>query len=188
DPENDTSLRFLESIFSQQGDWESLVRAYEKRADLLADDERRIETLRRAARVTASKRKEPTEAARLYERILEIDAGDGEALEALERYYDKTKDWNRLVAVLTSRLTTAPAGDAAGRLLMGFAAIWEEGSRDEARAIDHYRRVLEIAPGSKEALDALGRIYESTEKWPEFVDVTRRLIRITTDRNVKALL
>lgn len=188
DPENDTSLRFLESIFSQQGDWESLVRAYEKRADLLADDERRIETLRRAARVAASKRKEPAEAARLYERILEIDASDHEALEALERYYEKIKEWNKLASVLTMRLTTAPAGDAAVALLMRIANICEEGLRDEGRAIEHYRRVLEIAPGSKEALDALGRIYESTEKWPEFVDVTRRLIRITTDRNVKALL
>src|SRR5262249_46233511 len=70
DPDNDTSLRFLESIFSQQSDWTNLIRAYEKRADLTADDDRRIETLRRAARVAATKRKDAAEAARLYERIL----------------------------------------------------------------------------------------------------------------------
>jgi tetratricopeptide (TPR) repeat protein len=85
-------------------------------------------------------------------------------------------------------MSSASAGDAAVALLTRIAGICEEGLRDEARAIEHYRRILEIAPGSKEALDALGRIYESTEKWPEFVDVTRRLIRITTDRNLKALL
>src|SRR5258705_125361 len=38
------------------------------------------------------------------------------------------------------------------------------------------------------APEALGRIYESTEQWAEFIDVTRRLTKVTTDRNMKALL
>ena len=37
-------------------------------------------------------------------------------------------------------------------------------------------------------LDALGRIYESTEQWAELIDVTRRLIKVTNDRNTKSLL
>jgi tetratricopeptide (TPR) repeat protein len=188
DPDNDTALKFLESIYSQQGDWAGLIRAYEKRADLTADDDRRLETLRRAARVAAAKRKDQAEAARIYERILEVDAADGEALDALEKYHEKTGDWEKLVTVLTMRLATAGAGDAAVGMLTRIAQICEEGMRDENRAIDHYRRILEIAPGNKDALDALGRIYESTEKWAEFVDITRRQIRVTTDRAVKALL
>jgi tetratricopeptide (TPR) repeat protein len=188
DPDNDTALKFLESIFSQNGDWQGLIAAYEKRAELTSDDDRRLETLRRAARVAAAKRKDPAEAARIYERILEVDPADGEALDALEKYYEKQQDWDKLVSVLTMRLATAGAGDAAVAMLTRIAQICEEGLRDENRAIDHYRRILEIAPGNKDALDALGRIYESTEKWAEFVDITRRQIRVTTDRAVKALL
>jgi tetratricopeptide (TPR) repeat protein len=188
DPDNDTALKFLESIFSQQGDWVGLIKAYEKRAELTTDDDRRLETLRRAARVAAAKRKDPAEAARIYERILEVDPADGEALDALEKYYEKQQDWDKLVTVLTMRLATAGAGDSAVAMLTRIAQICEEGLRDENRAIDHYRRILEIAPGNKEALDALGRIYESTEKWAEFIDITRRQIRVTTDRAVKALL
>src|SRR5262249_48781821 len=159
-----------------------------KRADLTADDDRRIETLRRAARVAATKRKDAVDAARLYERILEIDPADGEALDTLERYHEKARGRNQLASVLPMPLAPAPASHPAVAMLTRIASICEEGLHDEARATDHYRRILEIAPGSKEALDALGRIYESTEKWPEFVDVTRRQIRITTDRNMKALL
>jgi tetratricopeptide (TPR) repeat protein len=188
DPENDTSLRFLESIFSQQSDWTGLIRAYEKRAELTQDDDRRLETLRRAARVAAAKSKDMAEAARLYERILTVDPADTEALDALDRYHEKARDWEKLVAVLSMRLKTAGAGDAAVGMLVRIAQICEEGLRDETRAIEHYRRILEIVPGNKEALDALGRIYESTEKWADFIDVTRRQIRVTTDRNIKALL
>jgi len=188
DPDNDTALKFLESIFSQQGDWHGLINAYELRAEFAKDDERRLDTLRRAARVAGAKLKDPAEAARIYELILKVDATDREALDALERFHERAQDWEKLVEVLTKRLASAPAGDAATALLKRVAQICEEGLRDEQRAIEHYLRILEIAPGNKEALEALGRIYESTEQWAEFIDVTRRQIRITTERNVKALL
>ncbi|MCA9677392.1 MAG: tetratricopeptide repeat protein, partial [Myxococcales bacterium] len=188
DPENDTAVKFLESIHTQKSDWSALIKAYELRAGLTRDDERRLDSLRRAARVAGAKVKDSVEAARLYQAILEVDASDPEALDALERFYERNEDWSKLVDVLRLRLNTAPAGDAATALLRRIAQICEEGLRDEGKAIEHYLRILEIAPGNKEALEALGRIYESTEQWAEFIDVTRRQIRVTTDRNLKALL
>jgi hypothetical protein len=56
---------FLESIFSQKNDWSGLIKAYEKRAELTRDDERRLDTLRRAARVAGAKMKDSAEAARI---------------------------------------------------------------------------------------------------------------------------
>ncbi len=188
DPENDTSVKFLESIYTQKNDWTALVKAYELRAGLTRDDERRLDSLRRAARVAGAKIKDSIEAARIYQAIVEVDPSDPEALDALERFYERNDDWGKLVEVLRMRLNTAPAGDAATALLRRIAQICEEGLRDESKAIEHYLRILEIAPGNKEALEALGRIYESTEQWAEFIDVTRRQIRVTTDRNLKALL
>ncbi|MBK9036118.1 MAG: hypothetical protein IPL61_33560 [Myxococcales bacterium] len=188
DPENDTSVKFLESIYSQKNDWSGLISIYEKRAGLIRDDERRLEALRRAARVAAAKMRDFAEAARLYQQVLDADPSDAEALDALERWYDRNQDWSKLVEVLRKRLATAPAGDAATAILRRIAQISEDGLRDEAKATEYYQRILEIAPANKDALEALGRIYESTEQWAEFVDVTRRQIRVTTDRNLKALL
>ncbi len=188
DPDNDTSVKFLESIYSQKNDWSGLITVYEKRAGLIRDDERRLEALRRAARVAAAKMRDFAEAARLYQQVLDADPSDAEALDALERWYDRNQDWAKLVEVLRKRLATAPAGDAATAILRRIAQISEEGLRDEGKATEHYQRILEIAPANKEALEALGRIYESTEQWAEFVEITRRQIRVTTDRNLKALL
>lgn len=188
DPGYDTAIKFIESIFSQQSDWVGLISAYEKRADLLGDDLRRLDSLRRAARVAGNKLKEAGDAARIYERILEIEPSDKEALTALERFYDRNKDWDKLVGVLKRSLDSTQAGDDTTALLRRIAQICEEGLRDSKRATEHYRRILDIAPGNREALDALARIYESTEQWAEFIDITRRQIRVTSDRNVKALL
>ncbi|MFH2009576.1 MAG: hypothetical protein ABI333_23490, partial [bacterium] len=54
DPDNDNALKFLESIFSKEGDWSGLIAAYEQRAGALEDLGKKVETLRRAARVAAA--------------------------------------------------------------------------------------------------------------------------------------
>jgi tetratricopeptide (TPR) repeat protein len=188
DPESDTAQTALERIFSASADWAALIRAYEHRADLVRDDAKRVEVLRRAARVAAAKQKDAAEAARLYARLHAVDPTDAEGLDALERHYERSRDWERLVGVLTTRLALTAGGDEAIALYLRIAHMCEDGLHDAERAIDAYRKILDIAPSQKEAIEALGRLYEGTEKWAELVEVTRRHIRIVNDRAQKAIL
>jgi tetratricopeptide (TPR) repeat protein len=188
DPDNDTALKVLEGILSRQGDWKGLIAAYELRAEHTQDATRRLETLRRAARVAAAKLKDLAEAARLYGRIHDVNPADREAQEALERYYERTRDWDHLIAVLSDRLSRTPPGDDRIAVLLRLGRLCEEGLRDVDQAVQNYRLILETTPNHREALEALARIYEATERWTDFVDITRRQIRITTDRQAKALL
>jgi tetratricopeptide (TPR) repeat protein len=188
DPESDTAQTALERIFSAQSDWTGLIGAYERRAELVKDDVKRVEVLRRAARVAAAKLKDAGEAARLYQRLHSVDPTDSEGLDALERHYERTRDWEKLVGILTTRLSLTAGGDEAIALYLRIAQMCEEGLRDADRAIEAYRKILDIAPSHKEAIEALGRLYEGTEKWAELVEVTRRQIRIVSDRAQKAIL
>ncbi|HKE20125.1 MAG TPA: hypothetical protein VKB80_34865 [Kofleriaceae bacterium] len=188
EPENDEALAHLEAIFAQQEDWRGLIGAYEKRAALIKDPARKSAALRGAARIAAGRLLDSDETVRLFRGLLEVDQTDQEALLALERHHEKLGEWQELVDVLRSRISIVPAGDEAVALLSRIAQICEEGLHDDDKAIEHYQRILTIAPAHKPSLEALGRIYESTERWADFVDVTRRQIKIATDRNVKALL
>jgi tetratricopeptide (TPR) repeat protein len=188
DPEADTAQTALERIFSAQSDWPGLIGAYERRAELVRDDGKRVEILRRAARVAAAKLKDAVEAARLYQRLHSVDPTDSEGLDALERHYERTRDWEKLVGILTTRLSLTAGGDEAIALYLRIAQMCEEGLRDADRAIESYRKILDIAPSHKEAIEALGRLYEGTERWAELVEVTRRQIRIVNDRAQKAIL
>lgn len=188
EPDNDEALAHLEAIFAQQEDWRGLIAAYEKRAAVSKDPARKATALRGAARVAQSRLGEASEVMRLFSAILEVDPTDQEALVALERHHEKLGDWEPLVDVLRARIAVVPPGEDSVALLLRIAQICEEGLRDDDRAIEHYQRILNIAPSNKQALEALGRIYESTERWADFIDVTRRQIKVTSDRNVKALL
>ena len=188
DPENDTSQAALERIFSAQSDWAGLIAVYETRAAAMNTDARRVEVLRRAARVAGSKMRDAVEASRLYERLHAVDPTDSEAADTLERYYERAKRFDKLVGILRTRLSLTAGGDEAIALYLRIAQLCEEGLRDADQTIEAYQRVLEIAPSNREAIDALGRLYEGTERWAELVEVTRRQIRLVTDRAQKALL
>ena len=70
---------------------------------------------------------------------------------------------------------------------MRIGTLCEEGLRDHDRAISAYRHVIEVQPTHREALDAMARLF-ANERWAELIDVTRRQIRLVTDRAQKALL
>ncbi len=106
----------------------------------------------------------------------------------LERFYEEAQDRSGLVEVLKLRLQNARNPGESVELLRRIARESEEGARDVVGATEHYQKILELQPENRDALEALGRIYESTEQWAEFVDVTRKQIKVTSDRNTKALL
>jgi tetratricopeptide (TPR) repeat protein len=188
DPESDAAQGALERIYSTRSDWGSLIAAYERRAELVKDDGKRVEILRRAARVAAAKLRDASEASRLYGRLHIVDPADAEAIDALERHFERSRDYEKLIGILTTRLSLTSGGDESIALHLRIAQLCEEGLRDAPRAIESYRKILDIAPSQKEAIDALGRLYEGTERWAELVEITRRQIRIVTDRAQKALL
>jgi tetratricopeptide (TPR) repeat protein len=188
DPEAEQAQAALERLFSTQGDWEALVRIYRRRAELVREDSKRVEILRRAARVANIKMRDAQQAADLYGRIHAVDPADTEALDALERYHERTRDWAKLVEVLRTRIVLTTSGDETIKLYLRIGQLYEEGLREPELAIEAYRKILDIAASERNALDALARLYEATERWPELVEVTRRQIRIVTDGPQKGLL
>ena len=64
----------------------------------------------------------------------------------------------------------------------------EEGLRDADRAIEAYRKILDIAPVAQRGARGARPPLRGHRAWAELVEVTRRQIRIVNDRAQKALL
>ena len=176
----------LEELCARTGDYVPLIEAWERRADVQKDPARKTEALRTASAL-AAKHLDVRHSMRLYKKLLAVAPHDSVAAVALERFYEDTQDRSGLVEVLKLRLESA-RGDESLEILKRIAQVSEEGARDVESATSGYKKVLEIDPENREALDALGRIYESTEQWAELVEVTRKLIKLTNERTTKALL
>ncbi len=189
DPTDDRAMETLHSIYERQGAWAELIAAYEQRAELAKTTDIKVAALNQAAEIAQSQLRDRNEAARLYQALSLLAPAHAKANENLEEYYTENEDWENLVKVLEARNEElVAAGQPDQRLVQRLAKLAEENLRDEKRAVRYYRQLSELAPQNRRALDALARIFESTERWTEFVEVTRRLVKLTKDRNVKALL
>ena len=188
DSQPQATVKLLEDLCRQRGDWTPLMTAYEMRAETQKDPARKAEALRNAAQIATERTHDHRESMRLNRMLLAIDPSDMGAAHTLERHYEETQDKSGLIDVLKMRLASSRQGDESIELLKRIARVSEEGARDVDTATEHYQKILELQPENRDALDALSRIYESTEQWADLIDVTRKLIKVTTDRNTKALL
>jgi tetratricopeptide (TPR) repeat protein len=178
----------LENICKRRGDYAPLIEAWERRAETQRDPQRKADAIRMAAKLSAEHVGNTRQAMQLHHKLLQIDPSDLGAASALERYYEEAEDRSGLVNLLKLRLRSARNSSESIELLKRIARASEENARDVVGATEHYQKILELQPENREALDALGRIYESTEQWAELIDVTRKQIKVTSDRNTKALL
>ena len=182
------AVKTLEGLCAQRSDWQPLIDAYEKRSETQRDPVRRADALRAAAKLASEHASDPRHSMRLQKKLLVVDPMDERARASLERYYEDARDQSGLVDVLKAQLEHARGKEESIEILKKIARASEEGARDVDTAVEHYQKILELQPENRDALDALGRIFESTEQWAEFIEVTRKQIKVTTDRNTKALL
>ncbi len=188
DSQPQATVKILEDLCRQRADWKPLIEAFEKRAETQKDPQRKADALRMAAGLAAERSRNPRESMRLNRMLLTIDPSDIGAASTLERFYEENNDRSGLIDILKMRLQHSRQGDESIELLKRIARVSEEGARDVDTATEHYQKILELQPENRDALDALSRIYESTEQWADLIDVTRKLIKVTNDRNTKALL
>lgn len=184
----DAAATALEQLAQEQGDWTPLITAYERRAAAaLSGSPRQIAALRTAAQ-WAQRANNITAHNALMAQLATLEPADAAAADVLVEHHEQTHDARAVVQVLQNQLRHAPQDASALGLLRKLAKVAEEETRDVATAIAAYRRILAIANDDFAALDALGRIYEATEKWSDYVEVTRRQTRVTEDTAARALL
>jgi tetratricopeptide (TPR) repeat protein len=181
------AVQILDDLCTQRGDWSPLIAAYERRAETQRDPQRRADALRAAAEL-ATRKADDRASVRIDRKLLALDPSDGAVAARLEKHFHDVQDSTGLIEILKMQLQNARDGRESVAIMQRIARVSEEGARDVDTATESYQKVLEIEPENRDALDALSRIYETTEQWSDLLEVTRRLIKVTTDRNTKALL
>ena len=188
DSQPEAAIKTLEELCRRRNDWQPLVAAYERRAETQRDSQRKISALRAASQLVHEHPRDAQQAVAINRKLLAIDPKDAAAAASLERFYEDNRNKSGLIEILKVRLAHTDGQAASVELLKRIARVSEDGARDVVTATEHYQKILALQPENRDALEALGRIYESTEQWAEFIDITRKQIKVTSDRNTKALL
>jgi tetratricopeptide (TPR) repeat protein len=172
------ALAGLERLYTKLDRFAELNRVYERQIALAEDPREKVRILAKSAGIHDEKLHDPRSAIEQNEAILRLDGGNLPAVKALERLYRDDRRWDRLISVMTHHLglVTDRREQVALEVAVG-EVWWKEMSRvDRAEAM--FNHALQLEPESREAVSALGRLYERSGNWNLALDMLRREARI----------
>lgn len=171
---SDTSpLDALEALHTLVGDWTGLVAVLQRKVELVYDGVERAEILRRAASVLEDLLGDRDAAIAAYRRATEEDPQDTISLESLDRLLGESEQHAGLADVLERRLEVETDTDTQVDVGMRLAELCENTLAQPDRAVAALVRVRGVVPEHTGALEALSRLYEKLENWPDLLDVLR---------------
>lgn len=113
---------------------------------------------------------EPAKAIEAWRARLGDEPADATALTALERLYERTKDWRELVGVLHSKEQASSDGDERRRTMTKIARVLADEIGDPPEAINAWRAVLDEFGPERPTLAALAALYDKAERWQDLAE------------------
>ncbi|MEM9069478.1 MAG: tetratricopeptide repeat protein [Myxococcota bacterium] len=167
----------LEDFYGQSEKWDELIRIFEREADgKETEPEDRITLLFRAAKLWIDKKGKPDRAARAYEKVLDTDADNLEAAEALSPIYEAASDARKLAPVYEVRLRHDMEPDARVALLRETGLLYEEKLRQPETAFEKYLEAFLVMPDQEIVREDVERLAESTGGWDKVIEAYQKAI------------
>jgi tetratricopeptide (TPR) repeat protein len=192
-PEDDATLKALAELYEKEGDDAGLAHTLRRQLDLeaarmaaqkggrtidpkewpVAKRSERLNMLRRLAQIYETRLADVDGVVFACTAVLELLAGDRDALERMERVLEKATD-PRLEQTLEyhAAASTSPAERA--KLLKRLAKLATD-RQDDVRALERWEQTVKASPSDPDALAALRELYERAERWPELAQILERL-------------
>jgi tetratricopeptide (TPR) repeat protein/Tfp pilus assembly protein PilF len=153
-PNSLVALQALEKLYARAGEARELVEVLRQMAGLVEDGAERTAMLRRAAQILEQKLGDRAQAARLYERVLNLVPGDLDALRRLDSIYTETKQWEELSQVLAEEVEIAKTGEERGILYLRLGELRRRELSDPRGALAAFASILAEGP------EPMGRTFE----------------------------
>ena len=193
------AMEALERLYIRLERWEPLKDIYAKKAELADDPSEKTRMLYVLGQVYDRELSDVGKAIETYQAILDLDADETPAIQALDRLYGQAERWYDLLANLERQVELSDmTGEIVG-LKYRIGQLWQLRLGDQSRAIESYREALGMDPGHAEtlvALDGMIRkkdgepvaaarvlepIYEGSGEYAKLVEVLEVIIAHTED-------
>ncbi len=183
-PMETETLRALARLYQKQGAAHDQVAALSDLAGLVDDTAERAVIYNELARAweRAGDRAKVEEC---LEWVLTFDPENLEAFGELERLYRSDRRWRAAIDVYGRHADVAPRQDRPA-LFVQVAGIYEQELDDPGRAIDLYRKALELAADNVEALTAIAQLHETNDAAIDARETWERVAECTDDVALRA--
>ena len=182
--EDSEALAALASLYERQENWKDLVDVLDRMANVATADEQRIAIYTKLGQVWGERLQRDRNALESWQKVLDIDPGNLDALRALAGVYRNTQAWDELVGTLNRLIEVGLSSLEDTELKEIYAQLGELYSdtlMQPFEAIESWRKVLEIDVADFRALSALERLHTQEGQWEECIGVLERRAQVTTE-------
>ncbi len=165
------AARALERIHMNASDYEALVEDLRLQIRLEYEPETRAELLGRLALLLEEQLGNPEAAIAAQRERLEILPDSRDTLFSLERLYEKSGDWQRLIGVLQQRDQASSDELEQTEIGLRVGELYESKLEDPGNAIVAYNDVLSRFGPSEPVLNSLERLYRSESQWDDLLEI-----------------
>jgi tetratricopeptide (TPR) repeat protein len=183
DPLSLAAAESLERLFRALERYQDLSITLQRKSEIIEEPLEKKDALFQAAAIEEDVLNRPEAAIAVYGKVLEIDADDLHALDALVKRYLELSRWEDLLAIYARKADLVADVEEKKGIYYQVGAVHERELGDVPRAIDTYTKILELDPDDLQALSRLDVLYEQAQNWPELLSVLTHESEMTGDPN-----
>ncbi|HTA17672.1 MAG TPA: tetratricopeptide repeat protein, partial [Polyangia bacterium] len=170
-PDDVDAFLALERLLSQAARPAELVEVLERHADVTLDAGEKKTIAKRIAVLYEDALKQREPALRAWEAVLDIDANDVEALDALAQLHLAGSSYRELAEILERKLQLVEIPAHRRALRLEVARLYDEQLQEADQAVSQLRAVLDESAGDRDALAALDGIFTRDERHVDLLEV-----------------
>ncbi len=181
DPKHLGAADSLDRIFRNAERYQELSQVLQQKAEILDDVGEKKAALYQAASIEIDVLERADEAVAAYLKVLELDAEDLHAIDALIKLHLGLSRWQDLLAMYVRKVELAGDPEEKKRIYYQIGAVYEHELGNVAASIDTYQHVLELDPDDLAALGRLDVLYQAAKNWPELLTVLQHEAELAGD-------
>jgi len=172
EPEHQAVIaEILEPIFRDANEFLKLIGIHEIQVQHAEAAEQRVALLHKMAELHEVALDDLQSAFRCFARALAEDPAASETQQELDRIAASAQAWQPLAEVYEAQTKGQEDVSLAVSLLAKAAQVREEQLGDTGAAIEHHRRILSLDPQNLEAVVALERLYQLSERYDDLANI-----------------
>ena len=180
------ALGALEQLLTQEARWEECIQVLERKVAVLPGAQEKIDVLMQAANIWQEKVANNEAAARVYEQILGLEAGNRVAFVALDEIYREGWHWEKLIDLLLARTDHTDGVSETVELLQEVANIYEEKTNMPERAFVVLQAAFKQDYTNDITAKNLERLARATNKWNDLLNDYGTVVQNIVDPRVRA--
>ncbi|WP_372371153.1 hypothetical protein [Candidatus Uabimicrobium sp. HlEnr_7] len=179
DPYHANALVRLKKLYKRVNDTKKIEAIYEKLGVVTTDPNKLIELYLDAAQICANK-------ALYYQKIVDIDDKNKEALEQLASFYKEDKNWEKLIDIRKKQLEICNDKQKIVEYHLDLANIYNKHLEAPQHAAEHYERILQTDNKNEAAISSLLSIYY--DNWDKLLNILQLELRISPNERRRILM